>query len=52
MLEERAIQILQFDVTMFGGFTEGRKLMGLCELNHVKVVRNAVWEFELLRPWL
>lgn len=37
MLEERAIQILQFDVTMFGGFTEGRKLMGLCELNHVKV---------------
>merc|ERR1711924_224713 len=26
-----------FDVTMYGGFTEGRKLMGLCELNHVRV---------------
>ena len=25
LLEEQAIQILQFDVTMFGGFTEGRK---------------------------
>lgn len=37
MLEERAIEILQFDVTMYGGFTEGRKLMGMCELNHVKV---------------
>ena len=37
LLEERAIQILQFDVTMFGGFTEGRKMAALCELNHVKV---------------
>jgi len=37
MLEEQAIQILQFDVTMFGGFTEGRKMAALCELNHVKV---------------
>jgi D-galactarolactone cycloisomerase len=37
LLEERAIQILQFDCTMFGGFTEGRKLAGLCELNHVDV---------------
>ena len=37
MLEEHAIQILQFDCTMFGGFTEGRKLAALCELNHVDV---------------
>ena len=37
MIEEQAIQILQFDCTMFGGFTEGRKMAGLCELNHVKV---------------
>ncbi|BEP52043.1 mandelate racemase/muconate lactonizing enzyme family protein [Variovorax sp. V116] len=37
MLEEHAIQILQFDCTMMGGFTEGRKLAGLCELNHVQV---------------
>jgi D-galactarolactone cycloisomerase len=37
MLEEQAIQILQFDCTMAGGFTEGRKLAGLCELNHVKI---------------
>lgn len=37
LLEERAIQILQFDVTMFGGFTEGRKMAALCELNHVQV---------------
>ena len=37
LLEEQAIQILQFDCTMFGGFTEGRKLAALCELNHVKV---------------
>jgi L-alanine-DL-glutamate epimerase-like enolase superfamily enzyme len=36
-LEEDAIQILQFDVTMFGGFTHGRKLAALCELNHVDV---------------
>ena len=37
MLEEQAIEILQFDVTMFGGFTEGRKMAALCELNHVEV---------------
>jgi len=37
MLEEQAIRILQFDCTMMGGFTEGRKLAGLCELNHVQV---------------
>lgn len=37
MLEEQAIRILQFDVTMFGGFTEGRKMAALCELNHIEV---------------
>ena len=37
MIEEQAIHILQFDCTMFGGFTEGRKLAALCELNHVDV---------------
>jgi D-galactarolactone cycloisomerase len=37
LLEEQAVQILQFDCTMFGGFTEGRKLAGACELNHVQV---------------
>jgi len=37
LLEEHAIQILQFDCTMMGGYTEGRKLSGLCELNHVQV---------------
>jgi D-galactarolactone cycloisomerase len=37
LLEERAVQILQFDCTMMGGFTEGRKLAALCELNHVQV---------------
>src|SRR5437016_362199 len=37
LLEEQAIQILQFDCTMFGGFTEGRKLAALCELSHVQV---------------
>ena len=37
LLEEQAIRILQFDCTMFGGFTEGRKLAALCELNHVQV---------------
>ena len=37
LLEEQAIRILQFDCTMMGGFTEGRKLSGLCELNHVQV---------------
>ena len=37
LIEERAISILQFDCTMSGGFTEGRKLAALCELNHVQV---------------
>ena len=37
LLEEQAISILQFDCTMMGGFTEGRKLAALCELNHVQV---------------
>jgi L-alanine-DL-glutamate epimerase-like enolase superfamily enzyme len=37
LIEERAVQIMQFDCTMFGGFTEGRKLASLCELNHVQV---------------
>ena len=37
LLEEHAIQILQFDCTMMGGFTEGRKLSALCELNNVQV---------------
>lgn len=37
LLEENAIQILQFDCTMMGGFTEGRKLSALAEFNHVQV---------------
>ncbi len=37
LLEEQAIEILQFDCTMMGGFTEGRKLAALCELNNVQV---------------
>jgi L-alanine-DL-glutamate epimerase-like enolase superfamily enzyme len=37
LLEEQAVQILQFGCTMFGGFTEGRKLAAACELNHVQV---------------
>ena len=37
LIDEQAIQILQFDCTMSGGFTEGRKLAALCELNHVQV---------------
>ena len=37
LLDEHAIRILQFDCTMTGGFTEGRKLAALCELNHVQV---------------
>jgi D-galactarolactone cycloisomerase len=36
-IDERAISVLQFDVTMMGGFTGGRKLAALCELNHVDV---------------
>lgn len=37
LLEEQAIQILQFDCTRMGGFTMGRKLSALAELNHVAV---------------
>eukprot|EP00933_Yihiella_yeosuensis_P042735 TRINITY_DN37411_c1_g1_i1.p1 TRINITY_DN37411_c1_g1~~TRINITY_DN37411_c1_g1_i1.p1 ORF type:complete len:380 (-),score=82.75 TRINITY_DN37411_c1_g1_i1:67-1206(-) len=37
LLEEQAVSILQFDATMYGGFTETRKLAALCELNHVQV---------------
>jgi L-alanine-DL-glutamate epimerase-like enolase superfamily enzyme len=37
MLEEQAIRILQFDCTMMGGFTEGRKLAGLCEPIHTEI---------------
>jgi len=37
LIEEEAIRILQFDCTMMGGFTEGRKLAALCELNQVQV---------------
>jgi L-alanine-DL-glutamate epimerase-like enolase superfamily enzyme len=37
LLEEQAIKILQFDCTMMGGFTEGRKLAALCEMSHVQV---------------
>lgn len=37
LLEEQAIQILQFDCTRMGGFTMGRKLSALSELNHVAV---------------
>lgn len=32
---QQANQILPFDDTMTGGFTVGRKLAKLCELNHV-----------------
>ena len=34
---EDAIQILQFDCTMFGGFTNGKKLSALCEINHIDI---------------
>ena len=37
MIEEEAIQILQFDCTMFGGFTNGKKLSALCEINHIDI---------------
>ena len=37
LLEEQAIKILQFDCTRMGGFTMGRKLSALAELNHVDV---------------
>jgi L-alanine-DL-glutamate epimerase-like enolase superfamily enzyme len=37
LIEEGAIEILQFDCTRMGGFTVGRKLAALAELNHVQV---------------
>ncbi|MDX1512793.1 MAG: mandelate racemase/muconate lactonizing enzyme family protein [Gammaproteobacteria bacterium] len=37
LIEEKAIEILQFDCTRMGGFTVGRKLAALAELNHVQV---------------
>ena len=37
LIEDQAVQILQFDCTMFGGFTHGRKLAALCEMNHVQI---------------
>jgi D-galactarolactone cycloisomerase len=37
LVEEQSIEILQFDCTMMGGFTEGRKLSALCELFNVQV---------------
>ena len=37
LIEDQAIQILQFDCTMMGGFTQGRKLAALCEMNHIQV---------------
>jgi L-alanine-DL-glutamate epimerase-like enolase superfamily enzyme len=37
LVEEQSIEILQFDCTMMGGFTEGRKLAALCELFNVQV---------------
>ncbi|MGD2171492.1 MAG: mandelate racemase/muconate lactonizing enzyme family protein [Gammaproteobacteria bacterium] len=37
LLEEQAISVLQFDCTRMGGFTMGRKLAALAELNHVDV---------------
>jgi L-alanine-DL-glutamate epimerase-like enolase superfamily enzyme len=38
LVEDRAIQILQADSTMSGGYTALRKLAALCELNHVHLV--------------
>jgi len=37
LLEEGAVRILQFDCTRMGGFTWGRKLAALAEINHVQV---------------
>ncbi len=37
LLEEGAVRILQFDCTRMGGFTWGRKLAALAEINHVEV---------------
>ena len=37
LLEEQAIDIVQFDCTRMGGFTMGRKLTALAELSHVEI---------------
>ena len=37
LLEEQAIDIVQFDCTRMGGFTMGKKLAALAELNHVEI---------------
>lgn len=37
LLEEQAIDVVQFDCTRMGGFTMGRKLAALAELNHVEI---------------
>ena len=37
LLEEQAIDIVQFDCTRMGGFTMGKKLTALAELNHVEI---------------
>ena len=37
LLEEGAVEVAQFDCTRMGGFTMGRKLAALAELNHVEV---------------
>ena len=37
LLEEQAVRVLQFDCTRMGGFTMGRKLAALAELNNVEV---------------
>ncbi len=37
LLEEQAIDIVQFDCTRMGGFSMGRKLAALAELNHVEI---------------
>ena len=37
LIEEQAIDIVQFDCTRMGGFTMGKKLAALAELNHVEI---------------
>ena len=37
LFEEQAIDIVQFDCTRMGGFTMGKKLAALAELNHVEI---------------
>ncbi len=37
LIEEGAVRVLQFDCSRMGGFTMGRKLSALAELNHVQV---------------